>query len=129
MQGRKGLLDLGSTSETPCIDLYETNADLSNHCFRYSSGLFTGVKKEVGQGSIVNISSGAGIRAVPGLAVYCASKHAVIGLTRVWAADFPRIRVNAVLPGKLTRKLSLTEWSRVIWCADLENRCDRDGAL
>lgn len=68
---------------------------------RYSTGIFTGAKKEIGRGAIVNVSSGAGVRAVPGLAVYCASKHAVIGLTRVWAADFPLIRVNAVLPGTI----------------------------
>jgi len=72
---------------------------MSEQEIKYASGLFTGVKKEIGRGSIVNISSGAGVRAVPGLAVYCASKHAVIGLTRVWAADFPHVRVNAVLPG------------------------------
>lgn len=66
---------------------------------KQSSGLFSGTRKDVGQGSIVNISSGAGVRHVPGLAVYTASKHAVIGLTRTWASDFPHLRVNAVLPG------------------------------
>lgn len=72
---------------------------MSEQEIRYGSGLFTGVNKWLGSGAIVNISSGAGVRAIPGLAVYCASKAAVIQFTRVWAADYPNIRVNAVLPG------------------------------
>lgn len=54
-----------------------------------------------GGGSIVNISSGGGLLAAPGLPGYCASKHAVIGLTRTAAVEFGKqgIRVNAVCPG------------------------------
>jgi NAD(P)-dependent dehydrogenase (short-subunit alcohol dehydrogenase family) len=66
---------------------------------KHSSGVFTGVERNVGSGAIINIASGAGFRGIPGLAVYCASKHAVIGLTRVWAKDFCPVRVNSVAPG------------------------------
>lgn len=54
------------------------------------------------RGCIVNIASGAGLRGVSGLAVYCATKHAVIGLSRAWQEDFGKhgIRSNAVAPGK-----------------------------
>ncbi|KIW82109.1 hypothetical protein Z517_05136 [Fonsecaea pedrosoi CBS 271.37] len=53
------------------------------------------------RGNIVNIASGAGLRGVSGLAVYCATKHAVIGLSRAWQEDFGKfgIRTNSVAPG------------------------------
>jgi arginine metabolism regulation protein II len=37
----------------------------------------------------------------PGVAAYCASKAAVIGLTRTAAKENQHIRINAVSPGKL----------------------------
>jgi NAD(P)-dependent dehydrogenase (short-subunit alcohol dehydrogenase family) len=52
-------------------------------------------------GSIVNVASIAGKRGFAGLSVYCASKHAVVGMTRAAALDGAAdgVRVNAVLPG------------------------------
>lgn len=51
-------------------------------------------------GAIVNLSSQMGSVGYPGRAAYCATKHAVEGLTKAlaveWAAD--EIRVNAVAP-------------------------------
>lgn len=51
-------------------------------------------------GNIVNIASVNGLIGVPKGSVYCASKAAVINMTRAHALEFaPDIRVNAVCPG------------------------------
>ncbi len=52
-------------------------------------------------GAIVNVSSGAGMRAAPNTAAYAASKAALLNLTQTMAAELaPRsIRVNAISPG------------------------------
>ena len=52
-------------------------------------------------GNIVNVASVAGLVGVPNRAAYCASKGAVIALTRAMAVDHVRegVRVNALCPG------------------------------
>ncbi len=53
-----------------------------------------------GGGSIINISSIAGIKSFPGAGVYCASKAAMQVLSQVMAMEFAaeQIRVNCILP-------------------------------
>lgn len=59
-------------------------------------------------GSIINIASVLGLGVQPGLSSYCASKGAVIQLTRAMAIDLlPQgIRVNAVAPGWFKTKIN-----------------------
>ena len=71
-------------------------------------GVFLGLKyvmkaMEANGGSIVITSSTAGIRGVPGMSAYIASKHAAIGLMRSAAMDGApnRIRVNTVNPSPI----------------------------
>jgi len=57
---------------------------------------------EQGKGSIINMSSVASsLKGVPNRFVYCASKAAVIGMTKAIAADYVTqgIRCNAICPG------------------------------
>lgn len=59
------------------------------------------------KGSVVNVSSVAGLRAFPGIASYAVSKAAVDQLTRVAALDLAPhgVRVNAVNPGVVVTNL------------------------
>ena len=73
-------------------------------------GVFLSMRQEIpailataGRGAIVNNSSVGGLVAFPGVSLYVASKHAVIGLTRSAAIELIRrgIRVNAVCPAPI----------------------------
>lgn len=76
-------------------------------------GVFLGLKhvlarmRQRGKGAVVNTASTSAIRGRAGLASYVASKHAVLGLTRVAALDVAgtAIRVNAVLPGPVETRM------------------------
>jgi NAD(P)-dependent dehydrogenase (short-subunit alcohol dehydrogenase family) len=55
---------------------------------------------ERGRGNVVNVASTFGLLAFPAYAAYCASKGAVVALTKQMALDYgPAIRVNCVCPG------------------------------
>lgn len=81
-------------------------------------GVFLGMRavvpsmRRAGGGSIVNISSVAGIVGFPGFLGYVASKWAIRGMTKAAALELAgdRIRVNSVHPGvidtEMTRGLS-----------------------
>jgi NAD(P)-dependent dehydrogenase (short-subunit alcohol dehydrogenase family) len=55
--------------------------------------------REAPRGRIVNVVSVAGLRGAPYIAAYAASKHALLGLTRVLAAELKDVAVHAVCPG------------------------------
>lgn len=58
------------------------------------------VMRRSGGGSIINLSSLAGIKAFPGSGVYCASKAALQTISQVMAMEAApdRVRVNCILP-------------------------------
>ena len=58
-------------------------------------------------GSIINCSSVSGLRGASGNSAYVASKHAIIGLTKVAAAEVGEqsIRVNAICPGPIETRM------------------------
>ena len=59
------------------------------------------VMQRNGGGVIVNLASNVGLVGAPGMPAYCATKGAVVNLTRALALDHAAdgIRVNAVCPG------------------------------
>jgi NAD(P)-dependent dehydrogenase (short-subunit alcohol dehydrogenase family) len=76
-------------------------------------GVFLGMKHVLpamlarGKGSIINTASIAGLIGSPDVAVYSASKHAVIGLTRSAAIECSGtgVRINCVCPGLIESRM------------------------
>jgi meso-butanediol dehydrogenase / (S,S)-butanediol dehydrogenase / diacetyl reductase len=96
---------VGSTTTAP-----DTSVEVWNHVFDVNAlGTFLMCKHVIprmiagGGGSIVNIASIAGLVGLPRRAAYCASKGAVIALTRALAVDHVAdgVRVNCVCPGTI----------------------------
>ncbi len=66
------------------------------------------------QGAVVNISSQAGYVGLPERSIYCASKHAVEGLTKAVAVDLKGqgIRINTVAPTFIETDMTRATLSR-----------------
>jgi NAD(P)-dependent dehydrogenase (short-subunit alcohol dehydrogenase family) len=65
-----------------------------------------------GGGSIINLTSIAGLRPSPGMGIYGISKSAIIMLTQVLAMELgpANIRVNAIAPGVIKTRFSQLLW-------------------
>jgi NAD(P)-dependent dehydrogenase (short-subunit alcohol dehydrogenase family) len=63
--------------------------------------------KAAGKGAIVNVASEWGLNGEPNHVAYCASKGAVIQITRCMALDHARdnIRINSVCPGEIHTRM------------------------
>ncbi|GAA2412116.1 hypothetical protein GCM10010191_21820 [Actinomadura vinacea] len=83
---RVGLTDLGASS------LKETAS----------------LAREAGGGSVVNVSSIGALAALPNIGIYCASKAAVLGLTRSLAMEYAphNVRANILCPGLVDTQMA-----------------------
>ena len=107
----------------------ETDLELWERHLRINqTGCFLGMKAVVGAmqrsgaGSIVNISSVAGLRGSPAAFAYSATKWALRGMTKAAAIDLAKhkIRVNSVHPGPIDTEM-LAFWTEEQRATRLKN--------
>lgn len=81
-------------------------------------------------GSVVLVSSTAGIKGIAGAGHYSSAKHAVVGLARTLANELgaQSIRVNSVHPGSVRTPMIINEQVFANLCPDIENPTESDAA-
>lgn len=93
-----------SFASATCADWDDVLAVNARSAFLFTRHALAGLR--AGRGSVVNIASIAGKTGEEGLAVYCASKAAVIGMTQALALEFgSEVRFNAVCPGQIATRM------------------------
>jgi len=72
--------------------------------------------REAGEGRLINIASDLSYIGREEFSVYCASKAAVLSLTRSWALEFaPHILINAICPGPINTAMLAAEHMSPEW--------------
>ncbi len=103
----------GSAYREPLTDLSQEGWDLCfdlNVTALWQASVIAADRMETG--SILNISSGASHRGVPGSGHYAAAKAAVNSLTKTFALELaPRVRVNCICPGWIETDIMMTAMS------------------
>ncbi len=99
--------------ETPLED-YDRIMDLNVRSYYEACQIAVPVMKKQGGGSIINTASIGGIKGMPGITAYAASKGAVRLFTKALAAELAPlgIRVNSICPGGIQTEMlaGAKEW-------------------
>ena len=101
----------GSPVRTPLTELSDDDWDL---CFRLNltalwKASVIAAERMTDGGSIINISSPAGDRGVPGSGHYAAAKAGVNSLTKTMSLELaPSVRVNGISPGYVPTEVMMT---------------------
>ena len=99
-----GMSHRAAFADTRISDWDEVMAVNARGAFLYTRLALPGLL--AAKGSVVNISSVAGKVGEEGLAIYCASKAALIGLTQALALELGGdIRFNAICPGQIDTRM------------------------
>jgi D-xylose 1-dehydrogenase len=99
-------------NETVTPDLFDERIAVNlRHAFFAAQAVLPGMQAK-GVGSIVNFSSISCMAGMGGMAIYTASKSAMLGLTRSLARDVGphNIRVNAIAPGWVKTERQVEKW-------------------
>jgi NAD(P)-dependent dehydrogenase (short-subunit alcohol dehydrogenase family) len=120
LRDRYGRIDIlvnnaGIIHVNPLID--ERREDWDRTLAVNATGPFLGMQavipsmRETGGGSIINIASIFGVGGSEGYVAYCASKGAILAMTKVAALELAgdRIRVNAICPGGVSSPMNANE--------------------
>jgi NAD(P)-dependent dehydrogenase (short-subunit alcohol dehydrogenase family) len=96
-----GIADFGSVENTEPGAWNRVLAVNLTGTYLCSKSAIPAMKKS--GGTIINFGSVAGLVGIPNMAAYCASKAAVIGLSKQMAIDYisQGIRVNCICPGMI----------------------------
>src|SRR5262249_10979774 len=111
------IANAGMSSEGMALDI---SADEFERVFRVNTrGAFLTARegarrmvaansKETGRGRIVMIASIGGLKALPGLTAYCASKAAVVMMGKTMAREWANrgININVICPGYIETELN-----------------------
>ena len=93
--GLAGSAPVAKTSDEEWARHFELNVNVP---FRLCRAAYPRLKESPNP-RVINMVSTAGLQGAPYIAAYAASKHALLGLTRVLVKEWRAVKVHAVCPG------------------------------
>ncbi len=109
-----GTIVRGDATETTDGEWHRVMTTNVDSVFHVSRAAVTAMRSAGNGGAIVNLGSTVGLVGAAGLPAYCASKGAVVLLTKAMALDHAAegIRINAVCPGAVDTPMLIDEHAK-----------------